>query len=60
MKILAIDLGKFNSVACIDDGKITIVNINHILIVNHHGERNFSCPKKEVGHHLFGTLIKYN
>ena len=23
MKILAIDLGKFNSVACIDDGKIT-------------------------------------
>ena len=23
MKILAIDLGKFNRVACIDDGKIT-------------------------------------
>ena len=54
MKILAIDPGKFNSVACIDDGKITIVSINH------HIERNIGCPKKEVGHHLFGTLIKYN
>ena len=51
MKILAIDLGKFNSVACIYDGKITIVNINH------HCECDFSFPKNDVGHHLFGNFV---